>query len=96
MINEQTRETDFHIRQFERNSHHDDSSGHYRRGRIFLFDSEYDLDQQYIRTEQQIERTMERYRAQFVQLDLMVAQMNQTSQYLTEQFDMMNAQMGRK
>ena len=24
--------------------------GHYRRGRIFLFDSEYDLDQQYIRT----------------------------------------------
>ena len=23
---------------------------HYRRGRIFLFDSEYDLDQQYIRT----------------------------------------------
>ncbi|NGO89930.1 MAG: flagellar filament capping protein FliD [Halomonas sp.] len=54
------------------------------------------LDQQYIRTEQQIERTMERYRAQFVQLDLMVAQMNQTSQYLTEQFDMMNAQMGRK
>ncbi len=49
MINEQTRETDFHIRQFERNSHHDDSSGDYRRGRIFLFDSEYDLDQQYIR-----------------------------------------------
>ena len=49
MITEQTRETDFHIRQFERNSHHDDSSGHYRRGRIFLFDSEYDLDQQYIR-----------------------------------------------
>jgi flagellar hook-associated protein 2 len=54
------------------------------------------LDQRYIRTEQQIERAMERYRAQFVQLDLMVAQMNQTSQYLTEQFDMMNAQMGRK
>lgn len=50
MINEQTRETDFHIRQFERNSHHDDSSRDYRRGRIFLFDSEYDLDQQYIRT----------------------------------------------
>ena len=49
MINEQTRETDFHIRQVERNSHHDDSSGDYRRGRIFLFDSEYDLDQQYIR-----------------------------------------------
>ena len=37
MINEQTRETDFHIRQFERNSHHDDSSGDYRRGRIFSF-----------------------------------------------------------
>ena len=49
MTNEQTRETEFHIRQFERNSHHDNSSGNYRRGRIFLFDSEYDFDQQYIR-----------------------------------------------
>ena len=50
MTNERTRETKFHIRQFERNNHHDNSSGNYRRGRIFLFDSEYDLDQQYIRT----------------------------------------------
>ena len=50
MTNERTRETKFHIRQFERNNHYDNSSGNYRRGRIFLFDSEYDLDQQYIRT----------------------------------------------
>ena len=50
MTNERTRETTFHIRQFERNNHYDNSSGNYRRGRIFLFDSEYDLDQQYIRT----------------------------------------------
>ncbi len=42
-------EKQIHIRQVERNNHHDDSSGHYRRGRIFLFDSEYDLNQQYIR-----------------------------------------------
>ncbi|QJQ94408.1 MULTISPECIES: flagellar filament capping protein FliD [Halomonadaceae] len=53
------------------------------------------LDQQYSRTEQQIETTLSRYRTQFTQLDMMIAQMNQTSDYLTQQFEMMNAQLNR-
>jgi flagellar hook-associated protein 2 len=60
-----------------------------------LEDSISQLDERYSRTERQIEKSIERYRTQFVQLDLMIAQMNQTSQYLTQQFDMMNAQLGR-
>ena len=33
---------------------------------------------------------MDRYRAQFTQLDLLVSQLNQTSSYLTQQFAAMN------
>ena len=33
---------------------------------------------------------------QFGQLDSMIAQMNQTSSYLTQQFDALGAQLGRK
>ncbi|PMR69398.1 flagellar filament capping protein FliD [Halomonas heilongjiangensis] len=54
------------------------------------------LDERYARMEKSIEATISRYRTQFGQLDAMIASMNQTSDYLTQQFDMMNAQLGRK
>ncbi|PMR77700.1 flagellar filament capping protein FliD [Billgrantia endophytica] len=53
------------------------------------------LVDRYTRMEQSIDATIARYRTQFGQLDAMIASMNQTSSYLTEQFDMMNAQLGR-
>ncbi|MGP5326868.1 flagellar filament capping protein FliD [Vreelandella titanicae] len=53
------------------------------------------LGERYTRMEQTIEQTMSRYRAQFGQLDGMIAQMNQTSSYLTQQFDALDAQLGR-
>lgn len=43
------------------------------------------LGERYTRTEQTIERTIDRYRTQFSALDGMIAQMNQTSAYLSEQ-----------
>ncbi len=54
------------------------------------------LKERYIRMEQSIEGTIARYRTQFGQLDGLIAQMNQTSDYLFQQFDMMNAQLGKK
>lgn len=54
------------------------------------------LDERYARMEASVERTIERYRVQFTELDLMIAQMNQTSEFLTQQFDAMDAQLGRK
>lgn len=54
------------------------------------------LVERYTRTEQTIEKTISRYRTQFGQLDSMIAQMNQTSSYLTQQFDALDAQLGRK
>ncbi|MCE8034508.1 MAG: flagellar filament capping protein FliD [Halomonas sp.] len=54
------------------------------------------LKDRHERMEKSIEQTMQRYRAQFGQLDAMVANMNQMSNYLFQQFDMMNAQLGRK
>ncbi|WP_280549007.1 flagellar filament capping protein FliD [Halomonas sp. 11-S5] len=53
------------------------------------------LDRRYARMEQSVERTIERYRTQFGQLDSMIASMNQTSSYLMQQFDSLNAQLGR-
>lgn len=53
------------------------------------------LDERYSRMEQSVERTIERYRVQFGQLDSMIANMNQTSSYLMQQFDSLNAQLGR-
>ncbi|PWV78265.1 flagellar filament capping protein FliD [Halomonas sp. A11-A] len=53
------------------------------------------LNQRYVRMEQGIAQTIERYRVQFGQLDGMIAQMNQTSDYLTQQFAAMDAQLGR-
>ncbi|KAA0014494.1 flagellar filament capping protein FliD [Billgrantia pellis] len=54
------------------------------------------LKDRYARMETGIERTIERYRIQFGKLDGLIAQMNQTSDYLFQQFEMMNAQLGRK
>ncbi|MCK2087641.1 flagellar filament capping protein FliD [Thauera aromatica] len=49
------------------------------------------LDQRYTRMEASIETTIARYREQFSQLDSMVASMNQTSGYLTQQFENLSA-----
>ncbi|RCV90922.1 flagellar filament capping protein FliD [Billgrantia montanilacus] len=54
------------------------------------------LEERFQRTELSIERTIERYRKQFGQLDLMVARMNSTGSYLMQQLDMLNAQMAPK
>ncbi|MGM0639745.1 MAG: flagellar filament capping protein FliD, partial [Pseudomonadota bacterium] len=54
------------------------------------------LNDRYERMEVSIERTIDRYRVQFGQLDSMIAQMNQTSDYLAQQFDALDAQLGRK
>ncbi|MCE8025787.1 flagellar filament capping protein FliD [Billgrantia aerodenitrificans] len=53
------------------------------------------LNDRYLSMEQSIEATIARYRTQFGQLDGLIAQMNQTSDYLFQQFEMMNAQLGR-
>lgn len=53
------------------------------------------LQEHYTRTEARIEATLTRYRRQFQQLDSMIAQMNATSSYLTQQFDALNAQLGK-
>jgi flagellar hook-associated protein 2 len=54
------------------------------------------LDERYERMEKTIEGTISRYRTQFGQLDSMIAQMNSMSSYLTQQFDALDAQLGRK
>lgn len=54
------------------------------------------LDERFERMEVTIERTISRYRSQFGQLDAMIAQMNSMSSYLTQQFDALDAQLGRK
>nr|WP_298414419.1 flagellar filament capping protein FliD [uncultured Halomonas sp.] len=54
------------------------------------------LGDRYSRTEERIDATVARYRKQFGQMDLLVSQMNSTMSYLTQQFDAMNAQLGRK
>lgn len=48
------------------------------------------LNDQYTQTQQQIDATMAMYKQQFTQLDAMIAQMNSTSSYLTQQFDAMS------
>ncbi|CDG53562.1 MULTISPECIES: flagellar filament capping protein FliD [Halomonadaceae] len=54
------------------------------------------LDIRYERMEKSIDATISRYRSQFSQLDVMVAQMNSMSSYLTQQFDALDYQLGRK
>lgn len=53
------------------------------------------LESRYTSMEQSIAQTIDRYRTQFGQLDGMIAEMNQTSNYLTQQFDALDAQLGR-
>lgn len=53
------------------------------------------LGKRYESVEKTIESTIERYRKQFAQLDGMLSSMNQMSGYLMQQFDMMNAQLGK-
>lgn len=54
------------------------------------------LKDRFERMERTIDRSIERYRRQFGQLDVMMAQMNSMSAYLSQQFDIMNAQLGRR
>ncbi|MEL7968831.1 flagellar filament capping protein FliD [Vreelandella neptunia] len=54
------------------------------------------LDTRFERMEKSIDDTLSRYRKQFSQLDVMVSQMNSMSSYLTQQFDAMDYQLGRK
>jgi len=54
------------------------------------------LNERYERMEVTIERTISRYRTQFGQLDSMIAQMNSMSSYLTQQFEALDYQLGRK
>lgn len=51
------------------------------------------LDVRQAQMEKSIEQTIDRYRTQFGQLDTMIAEMNQTSQYLTQQLSGMGGQM---
>ncbi len=50
------------------------------------------LEDRFATTENRIEQTVERYRTQFQAMDGMVAQMNQTSAYLTQQFAVLGQQ----
>ena len=48
------------------------------------------LAKQYTATSARVEATVARYKARFTQLDVMISSMNQTSTYLTQQFDALN------
>lgn len=50
-----------------------------------------DLSDQYNAVQARVESTVERYRAQFTQLDVLINSLNNTMTYLTQQFDAMNA-----
>lgn len=54
------------------------------------------LDNRFERMEKSIDGTIARYRKQFSQLDGMIAQMNSMSSYLTQQFDALDNQLGRR
>jgi flagellar hook-associated protein 2 len=54
-----------------------------------------DLEDDYDRVEERVNATIDRYKAQFTQLDMLVAQMNRTSSYLTQQFDALKAQTSK-
>lgn len=53
---------------------------------------EASLGERFATTESRIEQTVERYRKQFSAMDSMVAQMNQTSAYLSQQFAVLGQQ----
>lgn len=48
------------------------------------------LGKQYTAMSERVESTVARYKAQFTQLDVMMSKMNQTSSYLTQQFEALN------
>ncbi|MCY1205972.1 Flagellar hook-associated protein 2 [compost metagenome] len=52
------------------------------------------LDTQYTAMKERADATVERYRKQFVQLDVAMNKMNGTLKYLAQQFDAMNASKG--
>ncbi|MCG6656236.1 flagellar filament capping protein FliD [Halomonas campisalis] len=52
------------------------------------------LNDRYELTEQRIEQTIDRYRTQFGQLDSMMAEMNQTSAFLTQQLSQLGGSAG--
>ncbi|BDB28471.1 flagellar filament capping protein FliD [Cupriavidus sp. P-10] len=54
-----------------------------------------DLEDDYDRVQDRVNATIDRYKAQFTQLDMVVAQMNRTSSYLTQQFDALKAQTSK-
>lgn len=60
-----------------------------------LKESNKGLDERYLRMESSVNATVERYRKQFAQLDLLIANMNSTSSYISQQFDALNAQLGK-
>lgn len=53
------------------------------------------VEERYTSMQASIDATLERYREQFANLDSMVAQMNSTSSYLTQQFNTLNAQLNQ-
>lgn len=53
------------------------------------------LQERYESAEAQIQNTMELYRTQFTQLDILITQMNSTSSYLTQQFNILSAQLSQ-
>lgn len=53
-------------------------------------------EDRYMREEELILNTVERYRKQFAQMDSLVATMNSTSAYLQQQFSMLSAQLNQK
>jgi flagellar hook-associated protein 2 len=50
-----------------------------------------ELGKQYDAASERVDATIARYKAQFTKLDVMISSMNQTSSYLTQQFDAMNS-----
>ncbi|GAA4348606.1 flagellar filament capping protein FliD [Variovorax defluvii] len=50
-----------------------------------------DLSDQYNAVQERVDATMERYRAQFTQLDVLMNSLNSTMTYLSQQFEAMNA-----
>ncbi|NDP63949.1 flagellar filament capping protein FliD [Polaromonas sp.] len=54
------------------------------------------LGKQYTATSARVESTVARYKAQFTALDVMMSRMNQTSNYLTQQFDALNNSDNKK
>ncbi|WP_439686681.1 flagellar filament capping protein FliD [Cupriavidus oxalaticus] len=53
------------------------------------------LEDDYDRVQERVTATIDRYKTQFTQLDMLVAQMNRTSSYLTQQFDALKAQTSK-